>query len=68
MHSTQAIQEPIMTLCLYSTLRAWRRDIRAEKASAGGRAASPIYEALSLLGIGLAGIACGSDIGPSGRR
>lgn len=56
-------EEPVMTLSLYSTIRAWRRDIRAEKAAAaGGRRASPVYDAIASLGLGLAGIARGDDV------
>ncbi len=57
-----------MTLSLYSTLRAWRRDLQAEKAAAGKQATSPIYEAIARLGTGLAGISCGGDIASTRRR
>ena len=49
----------IMTLSLYSTWGAWRRDVAAERATstAGNGGESPLYEAIALLGVGLAGIA-----------
>jgi len=53
----------IMTLSLYSTWRAWRRDVSAERAvSADSNSGeSPVYEAIAQLGVGLAGITCGGD-------
>lgn len=57
-----------MTLSLYSTLRAWRRDIQAEKSAAGRQATSPVYAVIACLGTGLAGISCGGDIASSHRR
>lgn len=57
-----------MTLSLYSTLRAWRRDFQAEKATAGKQATSPVYEVIACLGAGLAGISCGGDIASSRQR
>jgi hypothetical protein len=58
-----------MTLSLYSTWRAWRRDVAAERAAsaAGDCGASPVYDAIALLGVGLAGIACGGDRRPDER-
>jgi hypothetical protein len=58
-----------MTLSLYSTWRAWRRDVAAERAAsaAGHCGASPVYDAIALLGVGLAGIACGGDRRPDER-
>ncbi len=51
-----------MTLSLYSTYRAWRRDVAAERAAAAPAAgASALYDAMARLGVGLAGIACGGD-------
>jgi hypothetical protein len=57
-----------MTLSLYSTWRAWRRDVAAERAAsaAGDAGVSPVYEAIAQLGVGLAGIACGGDTPASG--
>jgi len=57
-----------MTLSLYSTWRAWRRDVAADRAAsaAGSGAVSPVYEAIAQLGVGLAGIACGGDTSASG--
>jgi len=57
-----------MTLSLYSTWRAWRRDVAAERAAgaAGNGGESPVYEAIAQLGVGLAGIACGGDTPASG--
>lgn len=53
-----------MTLSLYSTYRAWRRDVAAERAAPGTAPAgtSALYEAMASLGVGLAGIACGGDL------
>lgn len=56
-----------MTLSLYSTLRAWRRDIQSERMAVGERAESPVYAVIARLGTGLAGISCGGDIAPSER-
>jgi hypothetical protein len=54
-----------MTLSLYSTCKALRRDAAAERATAKGPAASPIHatvlHALALLGMGIEGVACGGD-------
>jgi len=52
-----------MTLSLYSTWRAWRRDVAAERAAsaASENGESPVYEAIAQLGVGLAGITCGGD-------
>lgn len=55
-----------MTLSLYSTCKALRRDAAAEAATqakdAGRRQRwSRIVPVLTMLGIGLAGIACGDD-------
>lgn len=54
-----------MTLSLYSTYKALRRDAAAETAArpvaTGRRAPSRIVPVLTMLGIGLAGIACGDD-------
>ena len=57
-----------MTLSLYSTWRAWRRDGAAERAAsaAGDAGVSPVDEAIAQLGVGLAGIACGGDTSASG--
>ena len=52
-----------MTLSLYSTWRAWRRDVAAERAAsaASENGESPVYDAIAQLGVGLAAIACGGD-------
>jgi hypothetical protein len=52
-----------MTLSLYSTWRAWRRDVAAEHSTStdSHSGESPVYEAIAQLGVGLAGITCGGD-------
>ena len=52
-----------MTLSLYTTYRAWRRDVAAERGAAAraGWALGPIQHAIAQLGMGLAGIGCGGD-------
>jgi hypothetical protein len=59
-----------MTLSLYSTYKAWRREAAAEKAArSAGTDTPPVsqaYRALVLLGLGLGGIACGDDEPPDG--
>ena len=59
-----------MTLSLYSTYRAWRRDVAAERGEASRiePAASSIRQAIAQLGVGLAGIACGGDGSANGPR
>jgi hypothetical protein len=59
-----------MTLSLYSTYRAWRRDIRADKAMAatGKRDGASVLDAIARLGMGLAGIACGGDTASRDHR
>ncbi|TCJ16349.1 hypothetical protein EZJ19_05465 [Parasulfuritortus cantonensis] len=60
-----------MTLSLYSTYKALRRDAAAEKAKQTKTAASPIQNsvchALALLGMGVEGVSCGGDITASRR-
>jgi len=52
-----------MILSLYSTWRAWRRDVAAERSMSADShsGASPVYAAIAQLGVGLAGITCGGD-------
>jgi hypothetical protein len=52
-----------MTLSLYTTYRAWRRAVAAERGEVprSGPAVGPIRHAIAQLGVGLAGIACGGD-------
>jgi len=59
-----------MTLSLYSTWRAWRRDVAAERSACatGNGGESPVYDAIAQLGVGLAGIACGGDTPASGAE
>jgi hypothetical protein len=61
-----------MTLSLYTTYRAWRRDVAAERGEAarGEPALGPIQHAIAQLGVGLAGIGCGGDasVNESNRR
>ncbi|MEW5787408.1 MAG: hypothetical protein AB1899_06100 [Pseudomonadota bacterium] len=60
-----------MTLSLYSTYRAWRHVVQAEKvapAHAGRPFSAPVREAIACLGVGLAGIACGGDVAVQARR
>ena len=59
-----------MTLSLYSTYRAWRRDTQSEKAAmeTHERGGSPVYDAIVQLGVRLAGIACGGDAPSPGKR
>lgn len=59
-----------MTLSLYSTYRAWRRDVAAERGEAyriEPAASSSIRQAIAQLGVGLAGIACGGDGSANGQ-
>ncbi len=63
-----------MTLSLYSTYKAWRRDSAAEAASRAAPAAKPadpiqnsVCHALTLLGMGVEGVSCGGDITYPGR-
>lgn len=63
-----------MTLSLYSTYKALRREAAQHSASQAvtPARANPIQNsvchALSLLGMGVEGVSCGGDITPSGRR
>ena len=61
-----------MTLSLYSTYKAWRRDVAAEKAAEGRNNAHPIHSgighALALLGLGIEGMSCGGDVSPPGKH
>jgi hypothetical protein len=52
-----------MILSLYTTYRAWRRDVAAERGEAvrGEPAVGAIRHAIAQLGVGLAGIGCGGD-------
>jgi hypothetical protein len=52
-----------MTLSLYATYRAWRREVAAERGEAArrGPAVGPVQHAIAQLGVGLAGIGCGGD-------
>lgn len=54
-----------MTLSLYSTFKAWRRDVAAECGTAvqGPASATGIYPAFALFGMGLGGVSCGGDDG-----
>jgi len=62
----------IMTLSLYSTYKAMRRDAAAERATRKTPAASPIHttvlHTLALLGMGIEGVACGGDDDTTRRR
>lgn len=55
-----------MTLSLYSTYKAMRRDAARERQSANSAAPSAIRNsvchALALLGMGVEGISCGGDV------
>lgn len=55
-----------MTLSLYSTYKALRRDAEAEKARpaepADGTIQNSVCHALALLGMGVEGVACGGDV------
>lgn len=54
-----------MTLSLYSTYKAWRRDVAAEKQVAAGDmpngTSTGLYSTLALFGMGVGGIAGGGD-------
>lgn len=60
-----------MTLSLYSTYKAMRRDAAAEKAkqtqTSAGSIQSSVCHALALLGMGVEGVSCGGDITASRR-
>lgn len=63
-----------MTLSLYSTYKALRREAAshsATQAAQPAKAANPIQNsvchALSLLGMGVEGVSCGGDITPRSR-
>lgn len=61
-----------MTLSLYSTYKAWRRDVAAEKATAASPAGvhplrDGVCHALVLFGMGVEGVTCGGDGTPYGR-
>lgn len=55
-----------MTLSLYSTYKALRREAAAEKSRQPQAAGSPIQNsvchALALLGMGVEGVSCGGDV------
>ncbi|NTV94490.1 MAG: hypothetical protein HGA75_03635 [Thiobacillus sp.] len=55
-----------MTLSLYSTYKAIRRDAAAEKARQAQAGADTIQtsvcHALALLGMGIEGVSCGGDV------
>ncbi len=57
-----------MTLSLYTTYRAWRREVAAERGETarGEPAVGPIRHAIAQLGVGLAGIGCGGDASVNG--
>lgn len=61
-----------MTLSLYSTYKAWRRDQMSVKTAPVGKAGqsiqSGVCHALVLLGMGIEGMSCGGDVAPSGKR
>jgi hypothetical protein len=54
-----------MTLSLYSTFKAWRRDVAAEQAiqkpGMVPQAGAVLYPALAMFGMGIGGVACGGD-------
>lgn len=59
-----------MTLSLYSTYKAMRRDAAAEKsgpAKTNGPVQNSVCHALALLGMGIEGVSCGGDITASRR-
>jgi hypothetical protein len=64
-------KERIMTLSLYSTYKAMRRDVAVEKTRPVEAADNPIQNsvrhALALLGMGVEGVSCGGDITASRR-
>lgn len=58
-----------MTLSLYSTYKAWRRDRAAERGAGGAPApTSGIGAALVQLGLGLGGIGAGGDPATTAER
>lgn len=62
-----------MTLSLYSTYKAWRRDQAPNTATHAGKTGpsaiqSGVCHALVLLGMGIEGMSCGGDVTPSGKR
>lgn len=61
-----------MTLSLYSTYKALRRDKSSNKAIPVGKTGqsiqSGVCHALVLLGMGIEGMSCGGDVTPSGKR
>jgi hypothetical protein len=61
-----------MTLSLYSTYKAWRRDQASNTAIPTGKSGqsiqSAVCHALVLLGMGIEGMSCGGDVTPSGKR
>lgn len=54
-----------MTLSLYSTFKAWRRDVAAERGPrpsvAGAASPSSLQTALTLFGLGVGGVGGGGD-------
>jgi hypothetical protein len=57
--------ERIMSLSLYSTYKAWRRDVAQEAKQSTQAQPSPVQDtvchALALLGMGIEGMSCGGD-------
>lgn len=55
-----------MSLSLYSTYKAWKKDIAREPAKRGKPAhragTSAVYAALAAMGCGLGGLACGDTL------
>jgi hypothetical protein len=59
-----------MTLSLYSTYKAWRRDVAVEKTAQDSQThpvQSSVCHALVLPGMGIEGMSCGGDITPPGK-
>lgn len=71
MNGGTTTKETIMTLSLYSTYKALRRDAQAERATRAEPKASTVRNsvchALVLLGMGVDGLQCGNDITPRGK-
>lgn len=62
-----------MTLSLYSTYKALRRDAAGDQAASAKPAAdhpiqNSVCHALMLLGMGVEGVSCGGDATPAGKR
>ena len=61
-----------MTLSLYSTYKALRRDAAAERdiqtKPAGNQIQNSVCHALALLGMGVEGVSCGGDVTTPGTR